>query len=190
MRWQALFDDLESQLDRELATDDLALDAEDERLRLARFGMRDRLVALGGQPVALQLVGGQRERARVADVGRDWVAIDAVGPPEWSGIVPLAAVASVSLPPEAVGPSLHGVAPEHPTLIDRLGVAFVLRDLCRRRRYVTIEGGVGMAGGTIDRVGRDHLDLAVHPPDVPRRQSAVGEVLIVPLDTIRLVRLR
>ena len=46
MRWDRLFDDIESQLERELSAEELDLAAEEERVRLARLGMRDRLVAL------------------------------------------------------------------------------------------------------------------------------------------------
>jgi len=48
MRWDNLFDDLESQLELELGAEDLDLVAEEERLRLGRLALRDRLVALVG----------------------------------------------------------------------------------------------------------------------------------------------
>jgi hypothetical protein len=43
--------------------------------------------------------------------------------------------------------------------------------------------------GTIDRVGRDHLDLAVHEAGQSRRQSAVQQYRVIPLDQLLLVRL-
>lgn len=46
MRWDDLFDDLESQLEREMTAEELDLEAEEERLRLGRLSVRDRLVAL------------------------------------------------------------------------------------------------------------------------------------------------
>ena len=42
MRWDNLFDDLESQLEQELDAEDIDLLAEEERLRLGRLGLRDR----------------------------------------------------------------------------------------------------------------------------------------------------
>ena len=47
----------------------------------------------------------------------------------------------------------------------------------------------GEVHGTIDRVGRDHVDLAVHDRGEPRREGAVREVRIVPLAALLLVRL-
>jgi hypothetical protein len=46
MRWDNLFDDLESQLEQELSAEEIDLQAEEERLRLARLGIRDRLRSL------------------------------------------------------------------------------------------------------------------------------------------------
>src|ERR1019366_4923637 len=44
--WDNLFDDLESQLEQELTAEEVDLQAEEERLRLARLGIRDRLRSL------------------------------------------------------------------------------------------------------------------------------------------------
>lgn len=188
MRWDSLFDDLEAQLERERSAEELALQLEDERLRLARLGMRERLVAIGREPIILH-VGSERHRVRIADAGRDWLAVDGEGPPAWSGIVPLPAIDGVTLAPPLARSSLRTTEGERPSLTERLGLAFVLRDLCRRRRYLRLETPGAVLSGTIDRVGRDHLDLALHPPDAPRRESALAEVRMVPLDRVRLVRL-
>ncbi len=57
----------------------------------------------------------------------------------------------------------------------------------RRRR-----GGrrpvVGELTGTIDRVGADFLELAVHAAWEPRRAGSVRSVALVPLSAIVLVR--
>jgi hypothetical protein len=71
----------------------------------------------------------------------------------------------------------------------RLGLPFVLRDLCRRRRPVELLLDGGALHGTVDRVGRDHFDVAVHERGAPRRESAVTEYRIVRLDQVLLVRL-
>jgi hypothetical protein len=43
--------------------------------------------------------------------------------------------------------------------------------------------------GTIDRVGRDHLDIAVHESGAPRRDSSVSTYRILPLRELLIVRL-
>jgi len=43
--------------------------------------------------------------------------------------------------------------------------------------------------GTIDRVGRDHVDVAVHERGEVRRETAVSEYRLVPLMSLVLVKL-
>jgi hypothetical protein len=75
------------------------------------------------------------------------------------------------------------------SLSARLGVAFVLRDLCRRRAAVDLATASGEhLHGTVDRVGRDHLDLAEHEPGVPRRAASVSRSRILPFSELVLVR--
>jgi hypothetical protein len=65
----------------------------------------------------------------------------------------------------------------------------VLRDLCRHRQPVELRLRDGRMHGTIDRVGRDHLDLAAHEPGAARREESVASYRIVRLAQIVLVRL-
>ena len=105
-----------------------------------------------------------------------------------SCILPLQAIQSVSLTPGQTRDSLVAATPtEAPRISDRLGLSFVLRDLCRRRRYVQVESVDSSVRGTIDRVGRDHIDVAVHEP--PRRSTFVEEIRLVAFDGIHLVKL-
>jgi hypothetical protein len=64
---------------------------------------------------------------------------------------------------------------------------FVLRDLCRRRMPVHLTTDDGRMHGTLDRVARDHVDLALHEPGSARRDSEVRGYRIVPLERIILV---
>ncbi|MBX3099022.1 MAG: hypothetical protein KF761_05530 [Salinibacterium sp.] len=199
MRWENLFDDLETQLERELTAEELDLEIEEERLRLGRLSVRDRLVALhdSGKDAPHRLVvtlsQGQRLVVHPVAFGRDWFSADIAteGSRGQQCIVPISALAAVSLEPTLVPRSLSGSAtPDVPSsLSGRLGLTFVLRDLCRRRRAIDVVLSVGEVHGTLDRVGRDHIDLAVHERGVPRRESAVREVRIVPLAGLQLVRL-
>ena len=63
----------------------------------------------------------------------------------------------------------------------------MLRDLCRRRTPVHLTTDDGRVHGTLDRVARDHLDLALHEPGALRRDAEVRGIRIVPLERILLV---
>jgi hypothetical protein len=194
MRWDHLFDDLEVQLERELSAQEEDLSVETERMRLARLSLRERLVAVyrgNGARIHLTLTTGDRLVITPTSFGRDWITADVViGPIRRSCIVPLAAIAGISLSLEQLAASLHS-APDAraaaSTLSMSLGLPVVLRTLCRRRRPLDLVVGTTTLHGTIDRVGHDHLDLAVHEPGSERRPAEVTEVRIVPLAHIALV---
>ena len=200
MRWDNLFDDLESQLEQELTAEDVDLRAEEERLRLGRMSIRDRLAALhGAQPagasysIRLLFVDGQSITVHPLALGKDWVSGDVRDESSHRRqcIIPLASLGGIVLQPEQVAQSLIPTAAsaEPGDLSARLGLAFVLRDLCRRRQGVDLELLNAALHGTIDRVGRDHLDLAVHERGVPRRESEVRQHRIVPLSQLRYLKL-
>lgn len=198
MRWDRLFDDLEGQLERELSAEELDLRAEEERLRVGRLTVRDRLIAVhergpeSQRSVALVLTTGEQLAVRPSTFGRDWVVAElAEEQRRTQCVVPLAAVAAVLLTRAQVESSLEPVdaGPHERGLSARLTLPFLLRDLCRRRAALDLHTAAGDVHGTIDRVGRDHLDLAVHEPGKPRRSSSVTQYRIVPLDQLLLVRL-
>jgi hypothetical protein len=196
VRWDNLFDDLEGQLENELNAEDLELRAEEERLRLGRLSLRQRITAVTGGTgsvgvVRVLLVSGQTLLIRPSTFGRDWLAADLLeagtGNPQC--ILPFAAIGAVILQPDQVQESLAPESGAAARLVDRIGLPFVLRDLCRRRKSLEIQTGVGPVTGTIDRVGRDHVDLAVHAAGTLRRAGEVQQYRIVPLSQIHLVRL-
>lgn len=195
MRWDHLFDDLAGQLEHELQSEETDLQFEEERLRLGRLALRDRLTALKSAPdpsmahVHVLVCSGDSFKVRVVTVGRDWVAGDLHGPPsDQQAIIPFSAIESLTLTPVQASDSLESRGPRS-ELAERLGIAFLLRDLCRRRSTITLVTATGSTSGTIDRVGRDHLDLAMHEHDRPRRMSEVQHVKVVPFDQLLLVRL-
>ncbi|MCR8671918.1 hypothetical protein [Agrococcus sp. HG114] len=188
MRFEDLFDDLESQLEAELGAERRDLEAEEERFRIGRLELRDRIAA-APRTLDLSLRGGGRVRLRRMALGRDWLnGIVLEGAPAESGaIVPLQSIVGVELDADGAGASVRAVR-ESGELQARLSFAFALRDLARRRAPVILEGRTPIAG-TIDRVGRDHLDLAVHElGDHPRRES-VRAWRIVPFSAFDWVRL-
>jgi hypothetical protein len=193
MRWDNLFDDLESQLEHELGAEDIDLLAEEERLRLGRLGLRDRLRAMStaGEPVRLILSDGTRVVIEVGTIGRDWIAGEICGDGHRfvSCVIPIAAIAGCLPTPAQTAASIGGEAePAVLSLSARLGLPFVLRDLCRRRAAVNVRTSQDLLHGTIDRVGRDHFDLAEHEPGVARRERAVRAMRLVPVAEVVHVR--
>jgi predicted secreted protein len=191
VRWDELFADLEGRLEHELDVERQELAAEEERLRLARLGLRDRILAMAnGGFVSLLLVDGESCELRVESAGRDWIAGEAVvGSGRHAVVVPVGAIIGVTPERDQLAQGLRPPAGEMlPDLSGRLGLAFVLRDLCRRRAGVELRTRVGTATGTIDRVARDHLDLAEHDAGEARRDRVVRRIRLVPFEAIVRVR--
>jgi len=192
MRWDSLFDDLAGQLDDELAVDDDAVRIEAERLRRGRLALRERLVALCGDagapgPFVVELVDGTTWRLRVRSIGKDWLQAASGTPGGREVVVPLDAIAAIAMTQTQIDWSLDDVAVREPRLLDRLTVSFLLRDLCRRRAAVVVRTRTASWTGTIDRVGRDHLDLAVHEPGSPRRSRSVEQIRVIVLSEVVVV---
>jgi hypothetical protein len=199
MRWDRLFDDLEGQLEQELSAEELDERAEEERLRLGRLALRDRIIALhdanDGDPgfaLTVVLASGDLIAVRPTTLGRDWFAAVIVEGRARRAhcVIPVDAVAGLILSRAQTEQSLApaaGEVGEH-SLSSRLTLTFVLRDLCRRRAAIQLRTRTGELHGTIDRVGRDHLDLAVHASGEPRRSRAVVQYRVVPFAQLLLVR--
>lgn len=196
MRWDLLFDDLESQLDQEQRDEERALAIEEERLRLGRLTLRERLSAMaraaGDDPAAsmrIELRGGRVLELRPLSFGRDWMSAAVRGAARNDGqcIVPFAAIAAIIPTHAQLDPSLTPSSESSTRLAERIGLPFVLRDLCRRRAPVHLTTDDGRVHGTLDRVARDHVDLALHEPGTPRRDREVHGYRIVPLERIILV---
>lgn len=197
MHWDRLFEDLEGQLAAEWEAERAALDAESERLRIARVGLRDRLRAAcaARADVTMELSSGMRLPVRLQALGADWIAALArssgtTGSPESTLLVPLHAITGIDVDHGILLESLDDAAAHHP-LRERMTLGFVLRDLARRRVAVRLDRSAGSElHGTIDRAAADHLDLAVHEPGEARRAAAVQRFTIVPFAALIAVRTR
>jgi hypothetical protein len=201
MRWDDLFADLESQLEQKLSADEVDFRAEEERLRLARLGLRDRLASVhraasAGVEAAVRLVlrTGGVVVVTPSSFGRDWLAgevTDGTRHPPF-GIIPMDAIGSVVLTRDQVYASLDAVEPAETShaLSARLGLGFVLRDLCRRRQPLELHLVGGVIHGTLDRVGRDHCDIAVHEAGSVRREADVREFRMVRFSELLVVSVR
>jgi hypothetical protein len=180
MRWELLFADLEALAD---ATERAGFDADvADRSRSERAGLRlaDRLRAHvdGHATITIRLTDGTSVTAGLLDVGADWVLLEDAG----QLVVPLGAVVGV----EGLTRSADG---DPCALARRLGLTVVLRRLARDRATVRVRTTDRSAAvGTIDRVGADHLDLALHPQDEFRRTQTVRAVRVIPLAAVVQVR--
>ncbi|MDX6275781.1 MAG: hypothetical protein QOJ92_2991 [Frankiales bacterium] len=180
MRWEALFADLEAELAAAEAAELAGEVADRTRSALAQTRLADRLRAAQGAELELVLLGGLRVRGRLAASGPDWSLIA-----ESSGaelLVPHEALAAVA------GAGTLGESSA--SVVDaRLDFASALRGIARRRAGVRVRLLDGTeSAGTIDRVGADALDLALHPEGEARRRGAVRQVVIVPLKSLGSVR--
>jgi hypothetical protein len=180
MRWELLFADLEALAD---ATERAAFDADvadRARSERAQLQLADRLRAHvdATAPLGFWLADGGRLAARLVDVGADWVLLEDGGPV----VLPLGAVTGIEGLTRAAGGDPGPLA-------RTVRLTVVLRRLARDRatvRLSTIDRTAVV--GTIDRVGADHLDLALHPQDEFRRAAAVRAVRVVPLAALVQVR--
>jgi hypothetical protein len=182
MRWDALFADLEAQLDAVQAEELSGEVADRTRHELGRLRTVDRLRAARGRQVVARLQGAGVLVGDVADVGADWVLLEEPG--GGAALVALAAVVALS------GVGTRSELPGSEGEVERrFDLRFALRRLVRDRAVVevTLVDGTRVTG-TLDRVGTDHLDLAQHDPGELRRASAVRQVLLLPLGAVTLVR--
>jgi hypothetical protein len=182
MRWDALFADLSAQAEAlERADRDVEI-ADRTRIEIAAVPLRDRLAAAAGQPVRLRCAAGVAVTGRLAQVGPDWALVDEGGGRE--ALVRLAAVLAVG------GVSRRAVdAAPAGSVASRLGVRHVLRGIARDRSAVLVALADGTSvTGTIDRVGADFLELAVHPAGESRRRGDVVDVSVVAVGAVSTVR--
>ncbi|MFD1715666.1 hypothetical protein ACFSBZ_14420 [Amnibacterium flavum] len=190
MRWESLFDDLEAQLEHERTAGEGAFSVDTERHRLAELSLADRLRALPpGTAARIRLLDGRTVHVLPQAFGSNWLSgeLRPAARPARTVVIPIGAIAGVLLDPYD---ETHMIAapPEAPSSLSRkLGIGVVLRDLCRRRATVQVSTAAGESTGTIDRVTGDHLDLAVHEPDSPRRSTAVRSIEMIPLAAVLLV---
>lgn len=141
------------------------------RAERGRLTLHDRLRAHVGEPLTWSLgPADASEQGELIDLGADWVLVRTV---REELLIPLGAVQYIGGLSRAADPSAGVVS-------RRLGLAAVLRGLARNRAVVSVRlRSDQRLTGTIDRVGADHFDLAVHDRDEPRRGPAVYSVRCV-----------
>ncbi|WP_435743915.1 hypothetical protein [Microbacterium sp. PMB16] len=196
MHWDRLFEDLEGQLASEWEAERAALDAESERLRIARLDLHGRLRTLcaARAEATIELTDGHRSPVQLQGYGADWIAAvsrAATGAhvARSTFLIPHHAIAGLVLDHGMLLASLEESVLADQTLRDRMTFGFVLRDLARRRVpvHISVLRG-GDVHGTIDRAAADHLDLAVHDTGDARRAGAVHGFRIIPFASVLAVR--
>ncbi len=182
MRWDQLFADLEA---RFAAAQDAELNAEiADRVRseTARTGLADRLAAATGSALQVLALGGTTATGTVGRTGPDWLLLT-----ESNGVevlLPLSGIAAVVGLPRSVGrPGGGGMVGA------RLGLGSALRAIARDRWPVVVElVDSTTASGTVERVGRDFIELA--DPTVRGDVSFGTRGRAVPTAAIAMIRRR
>lgn len=180
MRWERLLADLSAQYEAEQTAEFDAEVAERLRHETGQIRLVQRLLA-NSEPVQLGVAPTAVLAGRLASVGPDWLLLDAAAD---ELLVALAAVDWVA----GVG---SAVAPLPTTAVwSRRDLRLVVRSLARARAPVRLHlRSGGRWEGTVDRVYADHLELACHPLDEPRRASAVRSARALPLSALAYLTL-
>jgi len=182
MRWQQLFDDLQSQFEAEEAALERAESGSRARAEVGAVRLTERLAGALGCPLRLGVRGAGQVAGVLVGIGPDWVLLeDGHGREQ---LVALSAVRTVA------GLGRRTAVPEPAGGVRaRLDMRRALRGLARERSGVQIvldDGGT--LTGTLDRVGADYVEVALHPADEPRRVEAVQGVRAVVIDVVAVVR--
>ncbi|MHC6221574.1 hypothetical protein [Arthrobacter sp. MMS24-S77] len=183
MRWDALFNDMEAQLASEHL---LGLESEiSERARVEIAGIEvfDRLRGAIGRKIDVKLRSGTLVSGAVSHVGSEWLVLDE-GRHQW--LVPAAAVLTYQGLGRQAWASQSKAA-------QRLGLASALRMLARDRSELAVHllestPEERAMRGVVDRVGKDHFDLAVMMPGEVRRSGNVVSVATVPFQSLAALR--
>ncbi|SDO26999.1 hypothetical protein SAMN04515671_0381 [Nakamurella panacisegetis] len=188
MRWEQLFSDLDARFDDLADADMMAELADRQRVAAGAITVVERVGGALGRPVRIRTTAGMTVAGTLRKVGPDWVLLQEA--PGREVVLALRAATIVEGLSAATGPAVKGVGL-------RLNLRHALRGLARDRSPIAmvVGGGVGDSAGpytevtgTIDRLGADFLELAVHAPWEPRRAASVRSVVLIPLPAVVLVR--
>ena len=182
MRWEGLFADLEGQVESAEALELAAEVADRTRRERGRIRLVDRLRPSLNRPLQVTVAGAGHLAGQLTAVGADWLLLE-----EESGreaLVPVAHLLRVQgLGTRAEEPGSEG------RVAARLDLRSALRGLVRDRSsvHVVLRDGSDLSG-TLDRVGLDHCELAMHAIGESRRSRSVRSLDVVPVAALACVR--
>jgi hypothetical protein len=181
MRWEDLFADLEQQWEALAEGERQAEIAERTRAEFAQLTVVDRLRGSEGREVRVRTRGGRDVEGRLCRVGADFVLLVL---PRRECVLPLSAVSAVtglgdaSLAEGAVG-----------AVRARLGLGSVLRRVAADRSQVSLVVADGaVLNGTLQRVGSDFVEMAVHEPGDALEAARSRRLTLVPFAALEVVR--
>lgn len=161
VRWETLFQDLQSQYDAAAREEQDHQVAELTEAEVGTVRLSDRIRARTGSDLRVRLRSGDGLHGRVLDAAPQWFLL-AEG--DRRTVVPADAV--------AMAWPLGRAAPEAGVAESRLRITHVLRGLARSEVLVQVSSDAGRYTGWLERVGADHVDLR------PQRPSVRGEELV------------
>lgn len=180
VRWEELFTRLDMELQAQERAELSAEVADRTRREHGEVHFVDRLRALVGSEVQLDVAGAGTVQGKVQGVGLDWVLLSTGAAME--ALVLSAAI--VGLRGATRAAQLGGGG-----LTDRMRLTMVLRSLARDRREVLLTRCDGtLVTGTIDRVGADYVEVAEHPAGEARRATSVRTVRLLPLRAVAMIK--
>jgi hypothetical protein len=201
MRWENLFDDLEDQLTTERALADRDAFRDHLRQKNATRGLltlfcEEQLLVGNAVPIEVWM-SGVSLWITVDNFGRDWIAGQISEPRALAGyaIVNAACVEQFVFPPQqkAAPRTPNETAARdssaRPKRLERITLRILLRDLSRRRKSGWASVGGRAIHGTIDQVGADFVELAIHQPGRARRTESLESRAFLPLGHLAMFTL-
>lgn len=148
MRWDALFADLEGQLESERGAAFQAEVAELTRAERASVELSARLIAARGLQLTIRLTDGEVIQGEIRDAAAQWILLMASAR---YVLIPVGAVALVQGLPTRARPASH--------VERRLTLGHALRALSRDRARVVVRVAGGAVSGLVDTVGADYVEI-------------------------------
>ena len=188
MRWEQLFSDLDARFEDLADAEMMAELADRQRVAAGAITVVERVGGALGRPVRIRTTAGVTVTGTLRKIGPDWLLLQEA--PGREVVLALRAATIIEGLSAATGPAIKGVEL-------RLNLRHALRGMARDRSPIALVvcGGAGDSAGvhteitgTIDRLGADFLELALHAPWEPRRAASVRSVVLVPLPAVVLVR--